>query len=310
MVAGEGRHQVYAMARWLTMASLFLCACSYMRPVRAPIAADFHQESGEERDALLQLSSPRSRECLIVFLPGIGDRHEDFRSNGFVEDAEGNGCDLALVDATFEYYLAQQAVRRIGEDVLAEAHRYGYRSIWLVGISLGGYGAVLTARAYPELVDGVVLIAPMLGLPPRADSVIDDVIAAGGLHAWQGGAERTYRHHFQQPELVWSWLREHAFDDFDARPLILAYGTEDSHSTHHAVLADALPQSAVVRSPGAHDWPTWRRLWRDVVARRPWEATSRASSSTRAVDATGRRVALGRSRRFLAPPGVPSDVPR
>ncbi|MFK8004049.1 MAG: alpha/beta hydrolase [Polyangiales bacterium] len=258
------------MTRFVLMA-LLCSGCAFFRPTQATIDVDFHASSGDSAELISDLSSPRSRECLLVLLPGIGDRGESFRSNGFVEDARDQGCDFALVDATFEYYLAQEAVPRVATDVLYEARRYGYQKIWLVGISLGGYGAVLTARAHPELVDGVVLIAPMLGLPPRVDTVVDEVIAAGGLHQWDNDTLSNYRHDFQEPRLVWTWLRDHAVIPRDERPLVLGFGAADRFAPRHEVLADALPSSSVFRAEGGHDWDTWRRLWQGIIAERPWE---------------------------------------
>lgn len=258
------------MTRFVLMA-LLSSGCAFFRPTQATIDVDFHASSGDSAEFISDLSSPRSRECLLVLLPGIGDRGESFRSNGFVEDARDQGCDFALVDATFEYYLAQEAVPRVATDVLYEARRYGYQKIWLVGISLGGYGAVLTARAHPELVDGVVLIAPMLGLPPRVDTVVEEVVAAGGLHQWDNVTLSDYRHDFQEPRLVWTWLREHAVEPRVDRPLVLGFGAADRFAPRHEVLADALPSTSVFRTEGGHDWDTWRRLWQGIIAERPWE---------------------------------------
>lgn len=262
----------------LVVLSFVLNACSFVRPTMSPIAVHFHSHSGGgEAMELAHLNTPRARECLIVLLPGIGDGRDSFRANGFVEEAEGHGCDLALVDATFNYYLAQDAAHRVAADVLFEARRQGYRSIWLAGISLGGYGAVLTAGAYPELVDGVILIAPMLGLPPRLDGVVDEVVAAGGLCSWRGEVT-AYRHDFQEPALVWAWLREQLHSP-DRHSLMLAYGLDDSHAPRHSVLADAMQEHAVVTAGGGHDWSTWRQLWRDVLQRRPWTAPRDVGSS-------------------------------
>lgn len=260
--------------KYLVVVSLLTSGCAFFRPTQARVDVDFHASSGDSAELISALASPRSRECLLVLLPGIGDRGDSFRHNGFVEDARDQGCDFALVDVTFEYYLAQQAVIRVATDVLHEARRYGYRNIWLVGISLGGYGAILTARAHPELVDGVVLIAPMLGLPPRVDGVVEEVIAAGGLHHWDDAILRNYRHDFQEPRLVWTWLREHTLVARAERPLVLGFGSADRFAPRHQVLADALPRDSVFRTEGGHDWATWRTLWQGIIAERPWERES------------------------------------
>ena len=144
------------------------------------------------------------------------------------------------------------------------------------GISLGGYGAILTARAYPDLVDGVVLIAPMLGVPPREDGVAREIIAAGGLHGWPGldALAPAPRHHFREPRLVWDWLRDVTL----TRPesLVLAFGEEDRYEQRHRLLARAMDPSRVFAAPGEHEWKTWRRLWNDVLSSEPWSTATPA----------------------------------
>ncbi|MFK7985102.1 MAG: alpha/beta hydrolase [Sandaracinaceae bacterium] len=244
--------------------------CGLIQPVsdRAPIGATYHASSGGEADW-----APGTSSCLLVFLPGIGDRAESFDREGFVEEAQRAdvGCDLALVDAHFTYYLYQNVVRRVANDVLVDA-RARYDNIWLVGISIGGYGAMLTARAHPELVDGVILLAPMIGVPPREDNATEEVLAAGGLRAWPGveGEIPRPRHLLREPRIVWDWLHDTVVNPGARGRLVLGYGTEDRRVPSYALLGDALPRDAVYRTSGAHDWPTWRALWAQMVRTRPW----------------------------------------
>jgi len=214
---------------------------------------------------------PSERGCLLVLLPGIGDPARSFADQGFVADARARApaCDLVLVDARLPHYISESVSSRVAVDVLAEAHRWGYRQIWLVGISLGGYGAVLTAREHPELVDGVVLIAPMLGMPPREDDAVREIEEAGGLLAWNPHADENPRHRLAEPRLVWQWLRTSV--EGDANPTVLAYGTDDHLASRHRLLADALDGDRVFTTAGRHDWTTWRQLWTQVLDARPWE---------------------------------------
>lgn len=213
---------------------------------------------------------PSERDCLLVLLPGIGDSAESFQQNEFVSEAHARApeCDLILVDAHLVYYLEGSVETRLAVDVLSDGLRYGYRSVWLVGISLGGYGAVMTARAHPELVDGVVLIAPMLGMPPREDDAAAEIEAAGGLLAWDGEVNSDPRHHFSEPRLVWEWLRDSARGSH--APTVLAYGREDRLAPRHLLLADAISPDRVFSTAGDHDWATWRQLWTKVLDSRPW----------------------------------------
>ncbi len=188
--------------------------------------------------------------------------------------AAGMPCDVALVDAHLTYYSEQNLVERVREDILEVAADRGYGTVWLVGISLGAYGAVLTARAHPDLVDGVVLIAPMLGIPNRTRALLDEIREDGGLRAWARGDEDVphARHHFREPRLVWSWLHGVVTREDAAHDLYLAYGDEDRFAWKHEVLAEALPAENVVRVDGRHDWETWSVLWRTLVGQVPWTA--------------------------------------
>lgn len=228
-------------------------------------------EDDELASTLVPTRRPSERECLLVLLPGVGDQARSFADRGFVADARRRApnCDLVLVDARLPHYISQTVSSRLAVDVLAEAHRWGYEKIWLVGISLGGYGAVLTAREHPELVDGVVLIAPMLGMPPREAGAAREIEEAGGLLAWTPHADETPRHDLAEPRLVWQWLRTSV--EGDANPTVLAYGTDDHLAPRHRLLADALDADQVFTIDGQHDWPTWRRLWTKVLDARPWE---------------------------------------
>ena len=247
--------------------------CGVIRPARPELRTYYRGAGGETSQ-----EGARDSDCLIVLLPGIGDSARAFVDQGFVAEARRAdlACDLALVDAHFTYYLAQQAVERISVDVLADARRRGYREIWLAGISIGGYGAILTAREHPELVDGVVLLSPMIGVPPHDRSVIAEITEAGGLREWSGreAGREPPPHHFRDPSLAWSWLHDAAADPTREARFFVAFGTEDSRVSAYELLADALTPAQVVRASGAHDWTTWRWLWRAILTSPHWPRRS------------------------------------
>jgi len=250
-----------------------LAGCATIPPAGAPMDVLATTGAPDLEDRLEATGRPSERGCLFVMLPGIGDRARSFEENGFVSEALSHApeCDVVLADAHFTYYVDQSVHARLATDVLADAHRLGYRRVWLVGVSLGGYGAVLTARRHPELVDGVVLIAPMQGVPPREQGVAEEIASAGGLHEWPGleGFEPRPRHHFREPRLIWDWLRTASLETPDR--IVLAYGRGDRLRPRHRLLAEALAEERVFETEGAHDWSTWRVLWRDVLrARTSW----------------------------------------
>ena len=51
----------------------------------------------------------------------------------------------------------------------------GVTTIWLAGISLGGFGALRYAEAHREIVEGLLLLSPFLG----SRGLIAEVAAAG-----------------------------------------------------------------------------------------------------------------------------------
>ncbi len=127
------------------------------------------------------------RGCVLVLLPGLGDSPERFREHAF-DDAvrqSSTPCDVVALDSHFGYYRDSVLVERVAQEVLTP-FRARYQQTWLVGVSLGGYGAALIADARPDLVDGVVLISPFLGVPRAVRPFVERVEAAGGLSDYPG----------------------------------------------------------------------------------------------------------------------------
>jgi pimeloyl-ACP methyl ester carboxylesterase len=228
-------------------ALLALTGCSlFLRATPAPIPTQASP------------ASPAGRApALVVFLPGRGDRLADFEREGMVATLREAGvqADTVVVDAHLGYYLKQTVVERLRTDVLLPARRQGYRRIVLVGVSLGGLGSVLTERDHPGSVDALVLLAPYLG---EKKKFFERIAAAGGPAAWAKG--RDPRAGFIE-EQVWTFLGSKTSA---LPPTWLLSGTEDPYARGHRLFATLLPANRVTTIPGAHEWPVWRALWRDV----------------------------------------------
>src|SRR5204863_869685 len=130
-------------------------------------------------------------------------------------------------------------LERLHEDVIAPARASGHRSIWLVGISLGGFGALLYAMENTKDVQGLMLLAPYLG--ERA--LIAEIAAAGALRSWQPDEVATGDH----ARRLWSWLK-HVYatsSDTLAPRVYLVYGNGESFARGHGPLAEHVTADGV-----------------------------------------------------------------
>lgn len=195
---------------------------------------------------------------LVVLLPGRWDRPRDFGKYSFPEIAARAGAqvDMVAVDAHLNYYLRNMIVDRLREDVIGPA-RQRYDRIWLVGISIGGTGALLYASQHPEDLAGVILFAPYLG----EDAVIDEVAAAGSLASWQ--PPKTLAPDDFQRRI---WIGLQGYTREPARPpLYLGWGETDSFAQANGLLARELPRDHIFTAPGGHEWKAWKALWEQFV---------------------------------------------
>ena len=223
-------------------------ACAPVRPASVPMAT-----------RALGGSSGGAGGCLVLFLPGRRDKLGDYGRRSFPEMAARAGLVAQFVeaDAHFGYYKAQTITDRLYEDIVAPARARGVERIWIVGISMGGLGAILYARSHSEGLGGVVALAPFLGdEEPRL------VAAAGGLRSYTMGAPRAVGDYERG---LWGWLKRYTAEGADRPPIWLGLGTQDDLAWADRLLADALPPGRAFVEKGGHDWRTWSRLWQDVL---------------------------------------------
>jgi len=224
---------------------LLMSACLSLAPTEVPLP------SIEAPKAAARYGS------VVIMLPGRGDRADAFIRQGFAEAGERWGFDTIAVDAHFGYYRERSLLTRLREDIVLPARAAGYESIWLLGISMGGFGSLLYAAEHPDEIDGVILLAPYLG----DRKLVEEISAVGGLSAWSGDASS-----FKDYEIeVWTWL-QNATNGHSTTPVILGYGQSDGGARAHAVLADALDPASVYTLPGGHKWTTWGPLWEEIAA--------------------------------------------
>jgi pimeloyl-ACP methyl ester carboxylesterase len=198
--------------------------------------------------------------ALLIMLPGAKARAQDFIECGFVRAVRERGLtlDIAAVDAHLGHYLERSFSERLTHDIIAPARARNYRRIWLMGISLGGMGALTYAREHPGEIEGVVLLAPFLA----TRGTVAEVVRAGGWAGWQPGALAADDH---ERHLL-AWLK--AYRPAAGLPeLHLGYGTGDRFVAARVLLGARLPAAQVVSIDGGHDWMTWLSLWRRLLER-------------------------------------------
>jgi pimeloyl-ACP methyl ester carboxylesterase len=234
---------------WLGAAALTGCRWLPRAPavpmplVRQPLAADTRAP------------------MLVVMLPGAYSLPSDFIDEGFIGTLRTRGfaADALLADAHLGYAENGTLLERLHDDVLAPAQRAGYRRIWLVGISLGGFASLGLLRRHPDAIEGMLAIAPYVGQP----ALVQQVAAAGGAEAYA----RSARDDGLEGSL-WSWLGR---SPAQVRDKIHLYtGSQDRFITGQRMFAARLAADHVLELPGDHDWPVWKALWARWLTRAPW----------------------------------------
>jgi len=221
-------------------------ACSQLRPTPAPLVTRSWPAHPGQR-----------APTLLVLLPGRGDRPGDFERHGFITTLQNAGieADVITVDAHLGYYYKRTVIDRLQADVFAPARARGYGRIVVGGISLGGLGALLSARDQPGSVDAVILLSPYVG---DNKSLFKEISTSGGPVLWAAKGTPTQG---KVDREIWSFLGQRAST---LPPTWLLSGSEDYLRAGQKMLAELLPAKRVTIIPGAHDWGTWEKLWSQV----------------------------------------------
>jgi pimeloyl-ACP methyl ester carboxylesterase len=204
----------------------------------------------------------RQASVLVVMLPGAYSVPSDSIDQGLVSSLRTHGLavDVVLADAHLGYAGNGTLLERLRDDVLEPARREGYRRIWLVGISLGGFASLGLLMRHAQWIEGVLAIAPYVGSP----ALLRQVAAAGGASAYADTA-----HPAGDLEVdLWTWLGRSSAAQRE--PIHLYTGSQDRLISGQRLLAALLAADHVVEVPGDHDWPAWNTLWSRWLARAPW----------------------------------------
>ncbi|MFM9882615.1 MAG: alpha/beta hydrolase [Burkholderiales bacterium] len=255
---GRGSNVVKAMGHALlwflaVVAASTLVGCAGSRPTTIPMKILF--------DAAPATDGPKS---LLVIMPGIQDVPGDLVRHGFVRAVRERGiaADVVIADAHFGYFLDRSFEERIRSDVIAPARARGYASIWLSGVSLGGFGSLLYASRNPLDVDGLITVAPLIA----RGGVVSEILSAGGLTSWN--PPQT----FEIPDFgrqVPGWLKGYGTASTPRPLLYLGFGANDHFAPINAALGDLLPEGQRFVALGGRTWAQWITLWEQMLDRVP-----------------------------------------
>jgi len=204
----------------------------------------------------------RRAPSLLVLLPGALQTPETLIDEGMVAAVRARrlALDLALVDpglATINEATDGSVAQRL-ETLLLPA-RQQYRSLWLAGISLGGFMALAHAARHPGRVDGLFLLAPY----PGNRLLTNAIEAAGGPARWATTAAVNAA---DDEENAWRWLARNGRAG-DAPEIHFALADADRFAAGQGLMAQTLPPERVDLIAGGHDWPSWRTLWNNFLDR-------------------------------------------
>ena len=228
-----------AIAALLSLAST---ACTLVpRPTPVPVKTLVDEPDGRPKE-------------LVVLLPGRHSLPGEFVREGFVSRVRASRPDARIVvpDLHLGYYRKQTMAERLHQDVIAPAKSSGIDHVTLVGISMGGMGAMIYDLEHPGEVREIILLSPFLGDP----SVIDDISIQGGLSRWrpEGEAPDAFSRR------LWLRVRESWLTRRDRPVLQLGCGENDRLAATTRLAAAELTPATTLWLHGGHDWPTWNRL--------------------------------------------------
>ena len=225
------------------------------------------REAKVPMDSILLPRTATPSKTLIVFLPGSQEVPQDVVNEGFVAQvrAKNIDADVMVIDSHIGYFRQRTFDLRIHDDIIEPARKKGYQSIWLAGISLGGFGSLMYAFTYPNEIDGIIALAPFIA----SDKVLDEVVNAGGLARWTP-TEPLGADDYERALLKWLKGYGDPPNATEKRPkLYIGYGSADRLARFQEIIAPMMRPEHMLAAPGGHDWPPWKRMWADALDRAP-----------------------------------------
>ncbi|MGD8926909.1 MAG: alpha/beta hydrolase-fold protein [Thioalkalispiraceae bacterium] len=195
---------------------------------------------------------------LVILLAGRGAPASYFKDHKWVEMARQYGiqADFIAPYAHYGYYMTRKLLPRLNEDVIIPAKQQGYKSISLVGISMGGLGSILYSERFPKDIDRLFLFAPYLG----DTATQQEIRSKGGLKNWR----LTKDNQDDWNHYIWQRLKEITEDPAMRNKIFLGYGQQDGMQGID-ILAQSMPKNHVISVPGGHRDVVFTRLWQIML---------------------------------------------
>lgn len=194
---------------------------------------------------------------LVILLPGRHSRPEEFVREGIVKQVQERrpGARVTVPDLHLGYYQNRTATACLWEEMIRPA-RDEKLKVSLLGISLGGLGALITYLDYPAAVDEVMLLAPYLGEEPLFTE-----IRTSGPPAGLKADRQSPRNQEEAMRMLWARLLDQKKSQPQRPlPITLACGKKDRHLAANRLFADRLLAPHQYQEvEGGHDWPAWRQ---------------------------------------------------
>jgi pimeloyl-ACP methyl ester carboxylesterase len=192
----------------------------------------------------------------VLFLPAAYTGPEDFVRAGFVSAVRARELplDLVFADVNLQHLTDRTLLRRVRHELVLPARALGCRSIWICGISLGGFIGLAFAERYTSEIDGLCLLAPYLG----NHMITGEIERANGVATWQPGELGPD----DDERRVWRFIKSLSDHPVTVR---LGYGREDRFANSHRMMAAALNPQDVQVVAGGHEWPVWSQLWAEFL---------------------------------------------
>jgi putative tributyrin esterase len=227
------------------------------------------------RVMLPNVIAPRHRLPVVYLLHGAGGDFRDWSNNSYVAQYAEAGLILVMPQGDYSYYVnaAEQPADRyedyIVHDLLSDvetklpiARSRANRAI--VGVSMGGFGAIKIALSHPDLFAFAGALSPAIDVPRRPFS-IKRIQQSWALHSifgpWGGEAR-----HGNDPFLI-----ARTVTAAKAPYMFLSCGDGEGLLPVNREFAAVLSQQHlsyefhVVR--GGHDWEQWDRQLPSLFAR-------------------------------------------